>query len=227
MLRLEVRKLCCGKVFWKCPYLSDLEPAFKATNGMMFLWSAIDNSWYLCDATGKPHGSCNAQLLRWGYEKLNLPSGKVLVPANCINGDPKFTVLSTHEMEQWVKKKSLSLSRQQLGLLLLLRAKPRFQNLLHHPGLLVRLSRLASWSLGGLWHMDLALVQLWPLMVPLNHLSPLCHHLGIHQNQQNQQYVQDKDGWWKQRSWLLLTTGLSGENLKPCVLSNLEILACY
>ena len=110
MLRLEVRKLCCGKVFWKCPYLSDLEPAFKATNGMMFLWSAIDNSWYLCDETGKPHGSCNAQLLRWGYEKLNLPSGKVLVPANCSNGDPKFQVLSTHEMEQWVKKQKKPVS---------------------------------------------------------------------------------------------------------------------
>ena len=104
MLRLEVRDLCCGKVFWKCPYLSDLEPAFKATNGMMFLWSAINNSWYICNETGQALASCNAQLLRWGYEKLNLPSGKVLVPANCTNGDPKFTVISIHEMEQWVKE---------------------------------------------------------------------------------------------------------------------------
>ena len=105
MLRLEVHKLCCGKVFWKCPYLSDLGPAFKAANGMMFLWSAIDSSWYICNETGEALASCNAQLLRWGYEKLNLPSGKVLVPANSSNETPKFRVLSMHEMELWMKKR--------------------------------------------------------------------------------------------------------------------------
>ena len=103
-----MRKLFCRQTFWKTPYNHDFEPTWKASNGCCMVWVTAENAWFLITPYKKTMASCEAKLLNWGFDKMNLPDGLVKTPAlnNSFGskGEAKFRVLSCYAMELWQKK---------------------------------------------------------------------------------------------------------------------------
>ena len=103
-----MHKLFCRQIFWKTPYTHDFEPTWKASNGCCMVWCTAENAWFLITPYKKTVASCEAKLLNWGFDKMNLPDGLVKTPAlnNSFGskGEAKFRVLSCYAMELWQKK---------------------------------------------------------------------------------------------------------------------------